>query len=192
MKERLAYALATLLLLTGCASGGQAARVADPAAAADESTPAQREPMSVEEAAAYFLKHVCPMNAMADEYDDVYLAAYAEAEEGGSPSLGSLTEASAEMRDAARDLADAFSDEDIRWPSVIEEDIEPLLDVQYDYIASMAVLANAKTTDQFFFLMSGVEQKAALSNGGAISQEIRAKLNLSADPAYSCRNYTSS
>jgi hypothetical protein len=192
MNKRLAYGLAALLLLTGCAAGGDAAQTASSTAAAAPSSAAEPVPMSIEESATYYLTHVCPMNDTVDEFDEVYLPAYAKAEDGGQPALEPLTTAAAKLRDAQRDLADAFSAEGVRWPSELQEDIKPFLEDAYDNAAQAAVLASAKTPDQFFALMADIEQRAAQSPGPALGQKFRAELNLPADPYESCADYIGS
>jgi uncharacterized lipoprotein YmbA len=191
MKKRLAYALITLLVLTGCASASQTAEAAG-STPASPSAQAEREPMSIEEAGTYYLKHVCLVNTVVYEFNDLYLAAYAEAEAGGSPSLASLIEVTARMREAHQGLADAFSEKDILWPAVLEDEIDPFINDQYDGVASLAALANAKSTDQFFDIMAEVQRKDAESDGAAIVRTIRAKLDLLADPEKSCKNYIDS
>jgi hypothetical protein len=204
MKRKLACVLGVLLVVTGCGSGDaeEPAAVAPSASetpASSEATPSPGpesesvpgpRPMSLEEAGAYYLQHICPANEGADRYNDVLFAAVDTLNAGGTPDLAPLTKVAAESRDTNRDVADAFSDEEVLWPSVVQEDIQTLVDFQYEEMAFLSNMAQARDVEQYFLIVDAYEQMTVESDGPAAAQKIRAKLDLSADAVKSCENYT--
>lgn len=200
MKRKLACALGALLLATGCASvdGGKAVEVASstPAATVAIETLPEPEPepkpkpMSLAAAGAYYLQHVCRSNQVGDRFNDVLFAAVDKLNAGGAPKLAPLKKVAAESRDSSRDLADAFTDEEVLWPKAVEKDIRTLVDFQYDEAASLSGMAEAKSVDQYLNIMQSYEQMVADSDGPAASQKIRAKLDLAADTVKTCEKYT--
>jgi|GEM_PF-6802856 len=192
MKKRLAYALATLLLLTACGPGGPAAQAGGSTLAADAGILAGREPMSIEDAGAYYMEHVCPVNKVVFEFNELYLDTYAEAEAGESPSLAPLIELTAKMRDAHQGLADALSEGGVLWPAAVEEEMDPFIGNLYDGATSLDSLAKSETTEQFFAIMEEVQRKDAESGDAALVRKIRAKLGLLTDAEKSCKNYIDS
>lgn len=109
---------------------------------------------------------------------------------GGTPDLTPLKNAAAESRDSTRNVADAFSDEEVLWPSAVEKDIETLVDFQYEEMAFLSNLAEARDVEQYFVIVDAYEQMTVESAGPAAAQKIRAKLDLSADTVKSCETYT--
>lgn len=197
MKKKFACALGVLLLVTGCASvdGGEVASVtsstsAAPVAIETEPLPEPKpKPMNLADAGAYYLQHVCRSNQVGDRFNEVLFTAVDKLNAGGAPKLAPLKKVAAASRDSARDVADAFSDGDVLWPSTVEKDIKTLIDFQYDEVASLSNMAEAKSVDQFFRIMDAYEQMVVESDGPAASQKIRAKLDLAADTVKSCKKY---
>lgn len=205
MKKKMACVLGVLLVVTGCGSGDaeESAAVAPSVSetpATSETTPSPGlesdsdrgpRPMSLEEAGTYYLQHICPANEEADRYNDVLFAAVDTLNAGGTPELAPLTKAAAESRDTSREVADAFSEEEVLWPSEVQEDIQALMDFQYEEMAFLSNMAQARDVEQYFLIVDAYEQMTVESDGPAAAQKIRAKLDLSSDAIKSCEDYTS-
>ncbi|MFC4431023.1 hypothetical protein [Citricoccus alkalitolerans] len=147
--------------------------------------------MNLEEAGAHYLQHICSANEVGDGYNDVLFGAVDTLNAGGTPELTPLTNAAAESRDASRDVAVAFSAEEAEWPTAVQEDIQTLVDFQYEEMAFLSNMAEARDVDQYFTVVDAYEQMTVESDGPAAAQKIRAKLGLPADTVESCESYTS-
>lgn len=171
-----------MVLIAGCApETGEAGST--PVAS---SAPADPAPMTVEEAGAYYLKTVCPTNTISGAFYDVINEQGDRYNEGLAVEMEPVKKAAAKLRDSYRDQADAFSDEEVLWPTAVEADIKEIADATYDDVAVFAQLSQAEDLPG----AGSVLQKYADETDRSVAQRIRAKLDLSADTQESCKKYT--
>ncbi|NKX56962.1 hypothetical protein, partial [Arthrobacter mobilis] len=132
----------------------------------------------------YYLKTVCPTNRLSDAFSDAYQVQVDRYNSGLQPKMAPLKKAAAKLRDSYRHQADAFSDEDVLWPSAVEKDIKKFVDQTFDDVTVYVQVSQSDSLEG----MNSIFNEAKFSSSKT-AQKVRAKLDLSADTEKSCKKY---
>lgn len=180
MTKALFLAAASLLLLAGCTSTGQAeATKVEAEEPAIDPGPIE---LSVEEAGQRYLGIVCQGNVAQDALYNAIVAGEDEYIQGGAPSVDAVKVAAAEKMRVTRQSIEMFDDEYFKWPEAVRDQIPILRSQDMLYLGAYGSLANASTYQEAYttsFPELSSEQEAA-------AQEIRYQLKLDADTTASC------
>lgn len=198
-KPALAIALSAVLFVTGCGATEQSSETvsqsASQSAAPNEASNVATEPaqetvstpsetpspvaMTVEEAGEFYLLHVCASNRASGQLNDASKTVPFNLERAKAEA--------ATTRDAYRKVIEKFSAKETRWPTQVKNDVAEFVDALYGEVATTGHLAEAQDEAGFTITWNGWTDPAAQSSLGAVSQKIRAKLNLPADARGSCK-----
>lgn len=130
--------------------------------------------MTVESAGETYLRTVCPINsaveAMSRDIDEA--------------DFESFVSDAGRVRDLSQNAAKVFSDESIVWPDDVQPLMEKMKKAQLEDAAVFNGIANVDSFEEFLAV------DMSKSNSGKIGQEIRLKLELSADTKASCAGFT--
>lgn len=132
------------------------------------------QPMTVEQAGETYLRTVCPINSAVD-------AMVRDIEEA---DFDSFIEDAGRVRDLSQNAAKVFSDESIVWPNDLQPIIDRMKNAQLEDAAVFNGISDLDSFDQFLAV------DMTKSSSGKIGQEIRLKLDLSADTKESCAGFT--
>jgi hypothetical protein len=128
--------------------------------------------MSIEAAGKKYLETVCPVNNYGDEVTKA----------GNAQDLSVFKAAAAKARDASQNSAKVLGDASIVWPA----GLRPLLDrVKSNNLAYTSFYNQLANSTDF----SQASQVSTPATDTTASQEVRLKLNLSADTVESCKGY---
>lgn len=132
------------------------------------------QPMSTEKAGETYLRTACPINSAVDSWVKA-------AEEG---DFESFVSDAGRIRDLTQNAAKVFTDETIVWPKEVQQLMVEMSEAQLKDASVFNKIANLRDFSQFTAEMTK-------DNGTAeLAQEIRLKLNLSADTKASCVGFT--
>jgi hypothetical protein len=163
--KKLIPILAIALLLAGCSAGQTTKPTPSPTATATPTI------MPTADAAAYYLKTVCPANQ----------ASLAVTAALNAQDIGAIKIKAAAARDAFRLSAQRLEASPDSWPLSVRKDVKTLADADYALVSTFDTFTRATTIDEALAV-----QAPADNGSGAAAQRIRAHLNLPADTSQGC------
>lgn len=177
LKASLAVATLSVLLVGGCTSPASNESTTKTAHASEAETPSPTpapEPMSVDDAANYYLDTVCPANTASETWNTATASGEFAAFKAGAQPLA----------DAYSAAAARFDDPTVLWPTQIEAaDIAALSNSYYADISVLQGIANANSEAEANFTFANRDAAAAAS------QKVRARLGLASDTTTSCAGH---